>query len=153
LYTRIYLANNDVVPEEVIIENESATGLYGVRTYTNTGLLVQNTSDLEDLAQALLVTYDRPLYRFEAVTVVLDKLLDPQTEAVLDLEIGDIVQVRFQPSGIPPAIELPCRIIGIQNNWEPTIKRTTFSLETLNFGVFVLDSPLLGELDNDRLSY
>ena len=153
LYTRIYLANNDVVPDEVIIENESATGLYGVRTYTNTGLLVQNTSDLEDLAQALLVTYDRPLYRFEAVTVVLDKLLDPQTEAVLDLEIGDIVQVRFQPSGIPPAIELPCRIIGIQNNWEPTIKRTTFSLETLNFGVFVLDSPLLGELDNDRLSY
>ena len=153
LYTRINLANNDVVPDEVVIENESATGLYGVRTYSNTGLLVQNVSDLEDLAQALLVTYDRPLYRFEAVTVVLDKLTDPQTAAVLELEIGDIVQVRFQPSNIPPAIELPCRIIGISNNWEPTIKRTTFSLETLNFGVFVLDSPLLGELDNDRLSY
>jgi hypothetical protein len=108
---------------------------------------------LEDLAQALLVTYDSPLYRFEAVTVVLDKLTDPQTEAILNLEIGDIVQVHFTPSGIPPAIELPCRIIGINHNWEPTIKRTTFSLETLNFGVFVLDSPLLGELDNDRLSY
>jgi hypothetical protein len=153
LYTRIYLANTDTIPEEVIIENESATGLYGVRTYSNTNLLAQNPEDLQDLAQALLVTYDRPLYRFEAVTVVLDKQDPDQTAALLNLEIGDIVQVRFQPSGIPPAIELPCRIIGISNNWEPTVKRTTFALETLNFGVFVLDSPLLGELDNDRLSY
>jgi hypothetical protein len=153
LFTRISLANTDVVPEEVVIENESATGLYGVRTYSNTSLLAQNLDDLENLAQSLLVTYDRPLYRFETVTVVLDKQDDTQTAAILDLEIGDIVQVRFEPSGIPPAIELPCRIIGISNNWEPTIKRITFALETLNFGVFVLDSPLLGELDNDRLSY
>lgn len=153
LYTRISLANTDIVPEEVIIENESATGLYGVRTYSNTNLLVQNPSDLEDLAQALLVTYDRPLYRFETVTVVLDKQDETKTAAILNLEIGDIVQVHFTPSGVPPAIELPCRIIGISNNWEPTIKRVSFALETLNFGVFVLDSPLLGELDNDRLSY
>jgi len=153
LYTRIYLANTDVIPEEVILENEAATGLYGVRTYSNTNLLVQDPDDLLDLATALLVTYDRPLYRFEAVQVVLDKQNETQTTALLQLEIGDIVQVRFQPSGIPPAIELPCRIIGISHNWEPTVKKTTYALETLNFGVFVLDSPLLGELDNDRLSY
>jgi hypothetical protein len=153
LYTRISLANTDTIPEEVVIENEAATGLYGVRTYSNTNLLNQDPADLEDLAQALLVTYDKPLYRFQAVTVVLDKLDSTQTEAVLDLEIGDIVQVHFTPSQVPPAIELPCRIIGISHNWEPQVKRTTFALETLNFGVFVLDSPLLGELDNDRLSY
>ena len=153
LYTRIYLGNTDFIPEEVIVENEAATGLYGVRTYSNTNLLVQNPDDLEDLANALLVTYNRPLYRFEEVTVVLDRLDETQTQAVLELEIGDIVQVRFQPSGIPPAIELPCRIIGVAHNWTPTLKRTTFSLETLNFGVFVLDSPLLGQLDDDRLSY
>lgn len=153
LYTRIDLANTDVIPEEVVVENTSATGLYGVRTYSNTNLLVQDPDDLADLANALLTTYQAPLYRFEAVTVVLDKLDSTQTEAVLNLEIGDIVQVQFTPSGIAPAIELPCRIIGISHGWEPTVKRATFSLETLNFGVFVLDSPLLGELDNDRLSY
>lgn len=153
LYTRIDLANTDTIPEEVVIENESATGLYGVRTYSNTNLLNQDPADLEDLAQALLVTYDRPLYRFQAVTVVLDKQDSTQTAAILNLEIGDIVQVHFTPSNVPPAIELPCRIIGITHSWEPQVKRTTFALETLNFGVFVLDSPLLGELDNDRLSY
>jgi hypothetical protein len=153
LYTRVSLANTDTIPEEVTIENEAATGLYGVRTYSNNNLLTQDPTDLEDLAQALLVTYDSPLYRFQAVTVVLDKQDETQTQAILALEIGDIVQVHFTPSGVPPAIELPCRIIGISHNWEPTVKRTTFALETLNFGVFVLNSPLLGELDNDRLSY
>jgi hypothetical protein len=85
--------------------------------------------------------------------VIIDKLDETQTAAILDLEIGDIVQVRFQPSGIPPAIELPARIIGISHDWEPTLRRVSFSLETLNLGVFVLDSPLLGELNNDRLGY
>jgi hypothetical protein len=153
LYTRIILSNTDIIPEEVLVENEASSGLYGVRTYSASNLLVQDPDELQDLANLLLVTYQNPLYRFESVTVVIDKLNETQTQAVLDLEIGDIVQVRFQPSGIPPAIELPCRIIGVSHSWEPTLKRVSFTLETLNFGVFVLDSPLLGQLDDDRLSY
>jgi hypothetical protein len=153
LYTRVILSNTDLIPEEVLVENEASSGLYGVRTYSASNLLVQDPDELADLANLLLVTYQNPLYRFESVTVVIDKLDETQTQSVLDLEIGDIVQVRFQPSGIPPAIELPCRIIGISHSWEPTLKRVSFTLETLNFGVFVLDSPLLGQLDDDRLSY
>jgi hypothetical protein len=153
LYTRVILSNTDVFPEEVLVENEASSGLYGVRTYSASNLLVQDPDELLDLANLLLVTYQQPLYRFESVTVVIDKLDETQTQSVLDLEIGDIVQVRFQPSGIPPAIELPARIIGISHSWEPTLKRVSFTLETLNLGVFVLDSPLLGQLDDDRLSY
>jgi hypothetical protein len=153
LFTRINLANTDIIPEEVLIENEASSGLYGVRTYSASNLLVQDPDELADLANLLLVTYQNPLYRFESVTLVIDKLDETQTQSVLDLEIGDIVQVRFQPSGIPPAIELPARIIGISHNWEPTLRRVSFTLETLNLGVFVLDSPLLGELDDDRLGY
>ena len=153
LYTRIVLENTDVIPEQVSIENEASSGLYGVRTYSDSNLLVQDPDELLDLANLLLLTYQEPLYRFESVTVVLDKLDNTQTQAVLDLEIGDIVQVHFQPSGIPPAIELPARIIGISHSWEPTLKRVSFTLETLNFGIFVLDSPLFGQLDDDRLSY
>jgi hypothetical protein len=153
LYTRVILANTDIIPEEAIAENEASSGLYGVRTYSASNLLVQEPDELQDLANLLLVTYQEPLYRFESVSVIIDKLDETQTQAVLDLEIGDIVQVRFQPSGIPPAIELPARIIGISHNWEPTLRRVSFTLETLNLGIFVLDSPLLGQLDDDRLSY
>jgi hypothetical protein len=153
LFTRIELANTDVIPEEVVVENETSSTLYGVRTYSDSSLLVQEPSDLQDLANLLLATYEKPLFRFEAVQVIIDKLDSTQTAAILDLEIGDIVQVRFQPSNIPPAIELPARIIGISHEWDTTLRRVSFTLETLNLGVFVLDSPLLGQLDNDRLGY
>jgi hypothetical protein len=153
LFTRIFLSNTDFIPEEVEVENEVSSALYGVRTYSRSDLLVQDPEELENLANLLLLTYQNPLYRFESVTVVIDKLDETQTQEILDLEIGDIVQMRFQPSGIPPAIELPVRIIGISHSWEPTLRRVSFTLETLNFGIFVLDSPLLGQLDDDRLSY
>jgi hypothetical protein len=153
LYTRIQLSNTDVIPEEVEVENETASTLYGVRTYSASNLLVQEPEQLQDLANYLLVTYENPLFRFEAVQVIIDKLDVLQTASVLDLEIGDIVQVRFQPSNIPPAIELPARIIGISHDWDTTLRRVSFTLETLNFGVFVLNSELFGQLDDDRLGY
>jgi hypothetical protein len=153
LYTRVILSNTDIIPEEVSVENEASSQLYGVRTYSSSNLLVQDPGELLDLANLLLVTYQNPLYRFESVSVIIDKLDETQTQAILDLEIGDIVQVHFTPSGIPPAIELPARIIGISHSWEPTLKRVSFTLETLNFGIFVLDSALFGQLDDDRLSY
>ena len=153
LFTRISLANTDAVPDEVTVENTTSSALYGVRTYTDTGLLVQDPGELSSLADALLATYDKPTFRFESVSVIIDKLSAIQSDAVLDLEIGDIVQVRFAPSGIPPAIELPARIIGISHSWELNLKRVSFTLETLNFGVFVLNSALFGQLDDDRLGY
>jgi hypothetical protein len=105
------------------------------------------------MANRLLLTYKDPLYRFESVAVDLDRLTESQQNAVLDLEIGDIVQVEFTPNGIPPAIERPCRILGIAQDWSIERKQILFSLETLNFGVFVLNSDLFGQLDNDRLGY
>jgi hypothetical protein len=153
LYTRILLANTDIIPEEVLVEDVTSSALYGVRTYTNTGLLVEDPDELQELANFLLTTYRSPLYRFQSVSVIIDRLDETQTAGLLDLEIGDTVAVRFQPSGIPPAIELPARIIGISHDWEPTLRRVSFSLETITLGLFVLDSPLLGQLDNDRLSY
>lgn len=153
LFTRIALANTDAIPDEVIVENATSSALYGVRTYTDTSLLVQDPATLSSLANTLLATYENPIFRFESVSVVIDKLDVTQSDAVLDLEIGDIVQVRFEPSAIPPAIELPARIIGISHNWELNQKRVSFTLETLNFGVFVLDSALFGQLDDDRLGY
>lgn len=153
LYNRIVLTNADLVPEEAIAEDIESQNLYGVRAYTPSGLLVQEPTDLQFLADFLLARFKDPQYRFEAVTVILDTLSTLNQDAVLNLEIGDIVQVRFVPSGIPPAIEQYCRIIGINHNWTASSKSITFSLERLDFSIFILDSPTLGVLDSDRLSY
>jgi hypothetical protein len=153
LYNRITLENADLFPEQAFAEDANSQILYGPRTLTQSGLLIQDPDQLEFLAEFLLARYKEPQYRFETVTVVMDTLTEANQDAVLDLEIGDIVLVRFEPSDIPPAIEQYCRIIGINHDWNPGSKNISFSLERLDFAIFILDDAVLGQLDNDRLAY
>ena len=153
LYNRIALINADIFPEEAYAEDAVSQAVYGPRTYSQSGLLVQELEELQFLADFLLARYKEPQYRFETVTVVLDTITAENQDKVLDLEIGDIVLIRFEPSGIPPAIEQYVRIIGINHDWSPGSKNISFSLERLDFAIFILDDPVLGVLDDDRLAY
>ena len=153
LYNRISLANADIFPEEAFAEDADSQAIYGPRTLSQSGLLVQEPEQLQFLADFLLARYKEPQYRFETVTVVLDTITAENQDKVLDLEIGDIVQVRFEPSDIPPAIEQYCRIIGINHDWSPGSKNISFALERLDFAIFILDDAVLGVLDDDRLAY
>jgi hypothetical protein len=153
LYNRVTLSNADIIPEEVFVEDAASELTYGPRAYSATGLLTQELSDLESLADFLLASYKEPQYRFETVSVVLDTLTTANQNKILDLEIGDIISVRFEPSEIPPAIEQFCRIIGISQEWNLGSKNISFALERLEFGLFILDNPALGQLDDDRLAY
>ena len=153
LYNRIVLSNADIIPEEALAEDAVSQQIYGVRTYSANGILVQEPATLQFLADFLLARFKDPQYRFETVTVVMDTLTTENQDKVLDLEIGDIVLVRFEPSDIPPAIEQYCRIIGINHDWNPNNKNISFSLERLDFAIFILDDAVLGQLDNDRLAY
>jgi hypothetical protein len=153
LYNRVALSNADAIPEEAFAEDTASELVYGPRGYSASGLLTQEPDELQALADFLLAVYKEPAYRFETVTVVLDTLSTANQNKVLDLEIGNIITVRFEPSDIPPAIEQFCRIIGISQDWNPGSKNISFALERLEFGLFILDSPALGQLDEDRLAY
>jgi hypothetical protein len=153
LYNRIFLENDEAIPEEGFAEDLDSQALYGVRAYDKSGLLVQNATDLQFLSDYLLERFKQPQYRFETVTVSLDNISAEQQNLVLDLEIGDIVEVKFLPSEVPPAIEQYCRVIGINNSWDNNSKNITFSLERLDFAIFILDDAVLGVLDDDRLAY
>jgi hypothetical protein len=153
LYNRISLENADLIPEEAFAEDAASQITFGPRTLSLSGLLVQEPDELQFLADFNLARYKEPQYRFETVTVVLDTLITENQDKVLELEIGDIVLVRFEPSDIPPAIEQYVRIIGINHDWNPASKNISFALERLDFAIFILDDPVLGELDNDRLAY
>ena len=153
LYNRISLENADLIPEQAFAEDADSQALYGPRVLNQSGLLIQDPTQLQFLADFLLARYKEPQYRFQTVTVVLDTLTTENQDKVLDLEIGDIVLIRFEPSDIPPAIEQYCRIIGINHDWNPGSKNISFALERLDFAIFILNDPVLGELDNDRLAY
>jgi hypothetical protein len=153
LYNRIVLSNNQEVPDQAIAEDFASQASYGPRSYTVTGLLNQDSDEIQFLADFLLARFNEPQYRFSSLSVVMDILSESQQDEVLDLEIGDIVQVRFTPGNIPPAIEQYVRIIGISHDWSNNEKRINLSLERLDFSLFILDSPVLGILDEDRLSF
>jgi hypothetical protein len=153
LYNRIVITNNKAVPDEVTAEDVDSQSLYGPRSYSVTGLLNDSATELQFLADFLLARFKEPQYRFQSLSVVLDVLTESQQNEVLDLEIGNVVQVKFTPSGIPPAIEQFVRVIGISHDWSNNEKRVNLSLERLDFTLFVLDDPTLGILDEDRLSF
>jgi hypothetical protein len=153
LYNRISISNAASTPLEATANDATSETVYGPRAYNASGILVQDQSQLDFLADYLLARFKEPQYRFERVTVVMDTLSTANQNAVLDLEIGDIVQVRFEPSDIPPAIEQYCRIIGISHDWDPVSKQISFALERLDFAIFILDNQVLGVLDDDRLAY
>ena len=154
LYNRIVLTNNiPVSPDEAIAEDINSQLLYGPRSYSQTDLLMVSPTDLQFLADFLLARYKDPLYRFESMDIVLDELSEAQQDAVLGLEIGDIVRVQFTPSNVPPAIDRYVKIIGINHDWSSSEKRMNFALETLDFSLFILGDAILGVLDDDRLSY
>jgi hypothetical protein len=154
LYNRIVLTNNFTnFPNEALAEDFDSQAVYGPRTYTQNGLLTNSQEDLDFLANFLLSRFKQPQYRFETLTISLDTLTQSQQNELLDLEIGNVVQVKFTPSGIPPAIEQDCRVIGIDHNWSNSEKQMTLSLERLDFSLFVLDDAKFGILDEDQLSY
>jgi hypothetical protein len=154
LFNRIVLSNDfPSFPDEAIAEDAQSQLVYGPRSYTVNGLLNNDADDLQFLADFLLARFKEPQYRFESLSVILDVLSEAQQNEVLDLEIGDIVQVKFTPSGIPPAIEQYVRVIGLSHDWQNNEKRINLSLERLDFTLFILDDPVLGILDDDRLSY
>jgi hypothetical protein len=154
LYNRIVLTNDQpTFPDEATAEDAESQLLYGPRSYTINGLLNNEVSDLQFLADFLLARFKEPQYRFSSLSVVMDILSESQQNEVLDLEINDIVQVKFTPSGIPPAIEQFVRVIGISHDWSNNEKRINLALERLDFSLFILDDPVLGVLDSDRLSF
>jgi hypothetical protein len=153
LYNRILISNASTPALEATANDADSQIIYGPRSYSQSSLLVESQSELQFLADYLLARFKEPQYRFESLTVVMDTLTTANQNAVLDLEIGDIVSVRFEPSDIPPAIEQYVRIIGISHDWTSTSKNITFALERLDFAIFILNDPVLGELDNDRLAY
>jgi hypothetical protein len=154
LYNRIVLSNDQpLFPDEATAEDLESQVAYGPRSYTINGLLNNEVSDLQFLADFLLARFKEPQYRFSSLSVVMDILSESQQNEVLDLEIGDIVQVKFTPSGIPPAIEQFVRVIGISHDWSNNEKRINLALERLDFSLFILDDPTFGELDSDRLSF
>jgi hypothetical protein len=146
------LANEIVVSSE--ITNYEVTTLdlpsidtYGIFNLTRTGLLINANQDVDDLSDFYANKYSQPEYRFESVDILLDELTDQQQQNLLGLEIGDVVEIKFTPNGIAPAISKYAEIIRIDNGIDLTNHVMSLGFSTLDFALLVLDDAQFGKLD------
>jgi hypothetical protein len=147
------LANEIVVSSaitdtQVTVINSDSVDQYGVFNLTRTGLLINSDADLESLADFYAQKYGTPEYRFEAVDILLDELTTQQQTDLLDLELGDVVEIKFTPNLLPPAISKYAEIISINHAIDLNNHILTFGFATLDFAVFVLDDLEFGKLDS-----
>jgi hypothetical protein len=70
---------------------------------------------------------------------------------VLNLDLGDIVQITFTPNQTPPAIEQYAQIHSISHDIRLENHIVTIGFATLGAKPFRLDSSLFGRLDVNTL--
>jgi hypothetical protein len=147
---------NEIIVSSVVTESTATAidlasqGVYGVLNLTLSDLLMNSDNQVEDLAVYLANKYSQPEYRFDAVEIILDDLSLENQNKVLNLELNDVVKVKFTPNGIGPAIQQYAEIININHRADLQIHRVTLGLARLDFLYFILDDPTFGRLDADN---
>jgi len=130
-------------------DNTESIGLYGERDLVRETLL-SSQPQLDTLAQFLVNRFGEPEFRFEEITIDLKTVTPSEREALLQAELGDVVQVKFTPNGIPPQINQYAKIIGMQQGQNPSEEKIRLRLASVAGALFVLDDAVFGRLDVDN---
>lgn len=152
LYNEVILSSVITSSTAIAFDTESIDE-YGSFTLQQQDLLVNNDTDLIDLAVWLASKYSAPEYRFEAIDVILNDLTPEQKTELLQLEMGDPVVIKFTPNKVGAQIVKYAQIIRISHSIEPGVHQMSFGFATLDFTTLVLNDAVFGRLDSgNRLS-
>lgn len=152
LYNEIVITNA-VTGGTAIAFDPTSQGEYGTLSFTRNGLLMETDTATLELAEYYASKYSQPEYRFDEVTVLLNEITAPQQTEILQLEIGDVCQIVFTPSGIPPAVERYAEVIGISHAIDPTAHVVTLKFATLEFASLVLNDAEFGKLNTYSIGF
>lgn len=125
---------------------------YGFVEYKVTDNLLSTDQAASDLATWIVGLYAQPTLRVNSLTVDLTSITASQLADVLTLELGDAAQVVFTPNGVGDPISRYVAVDQIQANLTPASQTMTFGFSQAP-AAFTLDSPALGELDDDILGF
>jgi len=133
----------------VVGTNTTSVSAYGV-TSLSVETVNQNSTDAEYLANYYTLRFGSPQYRVNAITVNLLSLSEANQTAVLGLELGDVVTVKFTPGNVAPQILQYAKIVRINSNISDGGKRyeVEFGLETFQTFPFILNDATYGKLDS-----
>ena len=135
-----------------ISNNTASQAKYGI-TQTNVQTLLSTFQQTESLSSFWVAKYGEPEYRFQDLTVSLEALNGQNQIAVLNLELGDIIQIKFTPNGIGTPIERFGQLIKIDHSIGVDRHDITFSVASLQYSFLVLDDTGFGILDTNALAF
>ena len=151
LFNRIQLDGDAIDP--VVADAPTSQAAYGISVLTLNNLLLEFQDDADNMAAFLLNEFAEPEYRFEEISIQLNDLSEAEQNQILDLELGDVVDIKFTPSSIPPAIENFAKIVGIIHEAAGTVYTVNLKLASVASLPFILDSDALGVLGTSALGY
>lgn len=126
---------------------------YGIRDLTVGDIQLVSDGDLVDYVVAYADQFSQPEYRFENVSVRLEKLTTSQQNEILGLEIGDICSVAFTPNNIPPQILRYLEVTRIEHQIDQEIHIVSLGFNQLRYTPLILDDAVFGRLDVGTLSW
>jgi len=147
LYNEVVVSNST---DEVSAINQASINLYGKRDLTRETLL-NSISQLDQLADFLAGKFGEPEFRFEVIEVDLANLDPTQRQNVIDLEMGDYVEVKFTPGDIPPAIQRFGEVISISSKFTPSSEVLQLGLQSVQGALIVLDQEAFAKLDSESV--
>ena len=126
----------------------AVTNNYGL-IELNVKTLLADSDEADDIASFYLFRYSEPQVRIDQLEVRMNGLTQAQQLQVLDLELGDPVDIVFTPQGIGDAIERVVVVDQIEHNITPADHSVRFNFSQTLTG-FTLD---LDRLDEGRLGF
>lgn len=130
--------------------NDESVSLFGKRDIEEATFL-SDQPQLQKLADFLVERFSNPEFRFDLLEVDITKLTGDQRADMIALELGDVVQVKFTPSGIPPQVVRFGKVIKLDSSFEPTNERIRVGLQETAGSLLVLDDAVFGKLDSDNI--
>jgi hypothetical protein len=126
LYNRAVVSNIGGQPQAR--ENAASIAEYGVSSLEVNGLLIPTESIAADFAEYFVNIYGEPELRIDSISVQLSGLFMYQQNQILDLELSDMIRVRFAPNGIGDPIVQDLRVLGVAHDIRPASHEVRLAL-------------------------
>jgi hypothetical protein len=135
-----------------IANNTTSQAKYGITT-TKVDTLLSTSNAVNSLSAYWVAKYGEPEYRFQDLTVDLDGISGANQTKVLQLELGDIVQIKFTPNGVGSVIQRYGQINKIDHSIGVDRHHVTFGFGSLQYSFLVLDDVGFGLLDSNAMAF
>ena len=136
-----------VVAGTAIAEDLTSQAAYGIIDKKYESLLSTSTQATA-LANWQVALYAQPRYRVDSIGVILGGLNSVQALQVLQLDLGDVVQVTPPNSSAAQIVTID----GIEHDADPQQHRVVFRMSETT-AAFILDDTFFGTLDNNPLGF